>query len=120
MKILLISLLFVFSLQLSAQKSESQIIHSADTLSFRVAGVCGMCKDRIENAAQIKGVKEAKWDKFTKKLHLVINPKKANIEAIHSSIALAGYDTSLKKGDDKAYSKLPACCKYRDVNVKTH
>lgn len=119
-KTLLISLLFIFSLQLSAQKSDAQIINSADTLSFKVMGVCGMCKDRIENAALIKGVKEANWDKLTKKLHLVINKEKANIEDIHSSIASAGHDTSLKKGDDKAYAKLPACCKYRDENLKTH
>lgn len=120
MKTLLISLLFVFSLQLSAQKPDSQIINSADTLSFKVMGVCGMCKTRIENAALIKGVKEANWDKITKRLHLIVNKEKANIEDIHSSIALAGHDTSLKKGNDKAYSKLPACCKYRDEKLKTH
>jgi len=118
--LLLISLFIGFSVQLFAQKSDSQIIKPADTLSFKVMGVCGMCKDRIENAALIKGVKEVKWDKTTKILKLVIDNEKANIDDIHSSIAKAGHDTSLKKGDDKAYVKLPACCKYRDKNLTTH
>jgi copper chaperone CopZ len=119
-KLLIIGLIFGFSVNLFAQNSESQNSNTIDTLSFKVMGLCGMCKDRIENAALIKGVKEAKWDKNTKILELIIDKGKANIEDIHSSIAKAGHDTSLKKGDDKAYSKLPKCCKYREKDAVTH
>lgn len=119
-KLILFSLFIGFSIQLFALKPDTYTTNPIDTLSFKVMGLCGMCKDRIENAALIKGVKEAKWDKITKILDLVIDKEKANIEDIHSSIAKAGHDTSLKKGDDKAYAKLPKCCKYREKNAVTH
>lgn len=119
-KIFILTLIIGFSLQVSAQRSYMQSNSTIDTLSFKVAGVCGMCKDRIENAALIKGVKETEWDKTTGILKLVINKEKANIDDIHASIAKAGHDTSLKKGNDKAYAKLPSCCKYRDKGVTVH
>lgn len=118
-KLILLGMLIGFSLQLSAQTPQ-EVITTTDTLSFKVSGLCGMCKARIENAALIKGVKTAEWNKETKLLTLIVNPQKVNLEDIHNSIAKAGHDTSLKKGDDKTYAKLPSCCKYRDKTLTSH
>ncbi|OQX97262.1 MAG: hypothetical protein B6I20_12980 [Bacteroidetes bacterium 4572_117] len=98
-----------------AQKKTKKIV----TAEFTVKGVCKMCKERIENAALIKGVKFAEWDKQTNKLKVVFNSQKTTLDKIHKSIADAGHDTDKLKGNDGAYKKLPKCCAYRD-GAKKH
>jgi len=83
-------------------------------LEFEVDGVCGMCKERIENAALIKGVKFAEWDKETQILQVVYRPKKVTELDIHRAVAEMGHDTPKVKATKEAYQKLPACCAYRD------
>lgn len=88
--------------------------------SFKVEGLCGQCKERIENAAYIKGVKFAEWDKKTKMLKVVFRKDKTTVETIQKAIAKAGHDTGEFKADDETYNNLPACCAYRSENVHTH
>ena len=85
-----------------------------ETVEFKVKGVCGMCEERIENAALIKGVKLADWDKETKMLKVVYKPKKTDLIEVHKSVAKAGHETDKVKANMEAYEKLPACCKYMD------
>lgn len=89
-----------------------------ETAEFTVKGLCGMCKERIENAALIKGVKLAEWNKETDILKVVYNPQKVKLDDIHASVAAAGHDTDKVKADDQVYKKLPRCCAYRDSNSK--
>ncbi|MFN8255247.1 MAG: ATPase [Bacteroidales bacterium] len=89
------------------------------TQEFKVSGNCQQCKERIENAALIKGVKFAEWNKETDMLKVVFNPSKTNRDAIEQSIANAGHDTENHKATDEAYKKLPECCAYRD-GVEKH
>ena len=96
------------------QKHSSKV----KTESFEVDGVCGMCKDRIENAALIKGVKLATWDKETQMLKVVYKPRKISIQKIHEAVAEAGHETKKAKANMDAYNKLPDCCKYKDGAVK--
>jgi periplasmic mercuric ion binding protein len=103
--ILFISLLFIL-------KGISQ--NSIVTATLSVKGNCDMCKDRIENAADIKGVKNCNWDEKTKVAKIVFDSKKTDMLAIEKAIAAAGYDTENVKADQKAYSKLPKCCRYND------
>lgn len=98
-----------------AEARDKKIVN--DTL--QVKGVCSMCKDRIENAALIKGVKLAEWNKETKVLKLVYRSDKTNKKAITKAILETGYDVGKQKADSEAYAKLPDCCKYRD-GIKTH
>ena len=86
------------------------------TDTILVTGNCGMCKTRIENAAYINGVKRADWDKNTQQLIVVYKPSKINKITIERTIAAAGHDTKNVKADSNSYSKLPACCSYRDHN----
>jgi len=86
--------------------------------SIDVDGVCMMCKKRIETTAiKIKGVKLATWDLDAKKLSIVYNDGKTDVEAIQKSIAGVGHDTKLFKAPDEAYNSIDACCKYRDPEV---
>ena len=84
--------------------------------SFFVDGVCGMCEERIENAAYIKGVKKAEWEKSSKTLTIVYSPDKTSPEQVQQSLAEAGHDNAGEKATDEAYDKkIHGCCKYREI-----
>ena len=88
-----------------AQSTKSGTLH--------VSGNCGECKERIENAADIKGVKLATWDAKTKILSFTYRDDKVNLQKIEEAILAAGHDIDSLKANNMAYEKLPACCKYR-------
>ena len=88
--------------------------------SFKVAGKCGMCETRIENAAlSVRGVESADWDKESGIIELEYDAKKADLEKVQKAIATAGHDTELFTANDKVYEKLPECCKYERVETKS-
>jgi mercuric ion binding protein len=83
-----------------------------DTKTIKVSGNCGMCKTRIEKAAKDAGAASADWSTETKMLTVQFNTAMISIAKIQQTIAEAGHDTEEFKATDKAYDKLPACCKY--------
>lgn len=108
--ILLVFTVFSFTVSI-AQKKESSIQES----TFKVEGVCGQCKKRIETAAmRTKGVKLAEWDKKTKDLKVVFNTEKTSEIEIQKAIAINGHDTPTTPSDSSTYAKLPGCCRYKD------
>jgi cation transport ATPase len=84
------------------------------TEEFKVHGVCDQCKERIENAAYIKGVKRCEWNKQTEKITVVYNPEKTDLLTIHTRIAEAGHSTEKVEASNAVYKKLPKCCAYRE------
>lgn len=80
---------------------------------FAVRGVCEMCKKRIENATDIKGVVFSEWNAEKQELFLVYKPKMVTLETIHKRIQAVGHDTELGQASDSAYSKIHSCCRYR-------
>lgn len=83
------------------------------TDEFKVAGNCGMCETRIENAAKsVKGVMTAEWDKETKIMKVSFDNSKTDKNTIQKAIAKVGHDTGKYKTDNKVYEALPMCCKY--------
>ena len=113
---LLFTILFLFSILLTYTSSFAQKTEKGKTvkLEFKVDGVCEMCKTVIENAAYVKGVKMASWDKMSGNMTVVYRPDKTDENSIHQNIAKAGYDTEKLKATDEDYAKLPNCCMYRD------
>ena len=102
----------------AAKKTSSSSSLITDTI--KVTGVCGMCKRRIETAVYgVSGVKDAAWDSKTQALKVSYDSKKATNETIQKRIAAVGHDTEKVRADDKAYGKLPDCCRYRD-GVEVH
>ena len=84
------------------------------TVSFKVYGVCGECKERIESAAlDGKGVKKAEWDIQTDMLVLVGSSKMDKMK-VAKTISKAGYKSEFTPADKKGYDKLPACCQYEE------
>lgn len=106
----LIVLLMILCGFAQAQQKQKQVL----TATFKVAGNCEQCKERIENAADIKGVKTSTWDAETQMLKVVYRADKVTGDDIKNAIRKAGHDVEDGKGDDAAYSELPDCCKYRD------
>lgn len=83
--------------------------------TFKVDGVCDMCKTRIQNAAySVKGVRKANWDAKTKQLTIKYK-KGLDLDKVHTKISEAGHDTDKMKASEVAYNKLHSCCKYRDI-----
>jgi len=104
--------LFFAALLLAVISSNTYAQSATKTENIKVWGQCGMCKARIEKAAKVDGVTKAVWSDETKMLSLVYNPSKVTSDDIQKKIAAVGHDTEKFKADDKAYSKLPGCCKY--------
>ncbi len=90
--------------------------------TMEVDGVCGECKSRIEKAAiRSKGVKSAVWYIDTHELKLIYDARKTDLKVIAQNIADVGHDNTYFKASTEAYSKIDACCKYRDDEVvKSH
>lgn len=107
-------ILSVFSLIVFGLKGQTTVI----TETFVVKGNCGQCKDRIENAADIKGVKVLTWSSKTKIAQVTYNSDKTNLTQIQEAIASKGHDAGPIHGNDVAYNKLPKCCKYRDAKCE--
>ena len=89
------------------------------TVSFKVSGVCGDCKARIESTAlDVKGVKKAEWDVQTDVLVLV-GTAKMDKQKVADALAKAGHKSEFAAADPKGYSKLPGCCQY-DSGIEKH
>lgn len=101
----------------SQEKAKTNKVVS-DTLM--VKGVCDMCKERIENAALIKGVKKATYDKFKHQLVVFYKPDKVELDKIEKEVAKAGHDTQNYKADQEVYNSLPKCCAYRSGEAHVH
>ena len=91
-------------------------LQSAEHASFKVAGNCGMCKDRIEAAAlSVQGVLAANWDAESQEVHFDFEPGVSS-DDIQRSIAQAGHDTEDYSAPDEVYKNLPGCCLYDRLN----
>lgn len=108
----LLILFIVVSGDIAAQNN------SITTIFLKVSGNCGMCKERIEEAAKGKGVKQASWDPVTKLLTLTYDSVQTRVEKVQIRIADAGHDNDYKKARTDVYSALPECCLYRDHGEK--
>jgi mercuric ion binding protein len=101
----LLALVFITVTTVTAQTEKTE--------KFEVAGNCGMCETRIENAAtSVDGVLLADWDKETKMIEVQYDSDKVTIQKVDMAIAKVGHDTEMHKASDEVYDKLPGCCKY--------
>lgn len=117
-------IVLVFSLMMIGFTTQSQEVKknkNAKT-SFKVDGICGMCKKRIETAAlKTKGVKFAIWSVKTHNLNLILDERKIDVAKVQQNIANVGHDILLKDkkitATQEAYESVHPCCKYRDEKI---
>lgn len=94
--------------------TSSSIAQNTVETSFWVAGTCNSCKNRIETALDMKGIKYANYDVATHTLTVAYKSKKVTEDQIHAALHAIGHDTSKGKCSDEQYGKISDCCKYRD------
>lgn len=111
--------LFVwFVLQWPLQLPAQVLLAPDSSLVIWVNGVCGMCQERIENAALLTpGVRFAHWDVDSRELAVTLGPEPFVLHQLHHNIAAVGHDTEEETASDEAYQNLHDCCKYRDESV---
>lgn len=107
---ILLSIAFATNISIAQNKKYNSSRVQTDTI--RVEGVCSQCKSRIEEAAYIRGVRRAEWDKASKQLTVVYNPQRVKKEDVEKSIAKSGHSTENQTRDQNSYDKLPSCCAY--------
>jgi copper chaperone CopZ len=98
-------MLMLLFLQGKAQKK-------AITVDIPVRGNCEMCKKRIENAADIKGVKLAEWSEKEQMIRVTYLPEKTNEDKIIKAIVDSGHEVKGIKPSKEKYNVLPSCCQY--------
>ncbi|MBX3165409.1 MAG: heavy-metal-associated domain-containing protein [Bacteroidetes bacterium] len=112
MRTLILSVFLLVSLNSFSQDN------TIKTETLAVKGNCEECKKRIENAADIKGVKLAEWDENKQMLTVTYQSAKVTMEQIEQAVAKSGHDAGSKKASDAGYKKLPKCCQYRDAKCE--
>lgn len=80
--------------------------------SFKVNGVCDLCKKTIEKSLQINSVQAAIWNPDSKVLKVKYDSSLISLDSIQKRIAAVGYDTEKYKASDSTYTNLHKCCKY--------
>lgn len=108
-------ILLVLSLCAYHSSGAQQSIAADTSIVFRVEGACGMCEERIEAAAAIKGVTKADWDVDSKLITVTYQPGKVKPSKIRQKIAAVGHDVGDLKANISVYNSLPDCCHYRDL-----
>ncbi|MFZ5553181.1 MAG: heavy-metal-associated domain-containing protein [Bacteroidota bacterium] len=102
---LLLVLLFTITGIAYAQKGTSE-------LTIKSSTVCEMCKTKIEKELVFeKGVKEVKVDIAAKTVWVRYKTDKTSPEKIKTALTNIGYKADDMPANEKAFEKLPACCK---------
>ena len=71
-----------------------------------------MCKNRIETALDVKGIRLADWNIKTKFCRVKFNSEVISENDIYKLISRAGHDTPIYKASDEDYNNLYHCCHY--------
>lgn len=87
-------------------------------LSFKVAGNCEHCQERIESVLDKKGVKHVKWSPKTQLATIMADTTVISVSAMQQLVAATGHDTPPFRGNDAAYAKLPGCCRYDRLAIQ--
>lgn len=99
-------------LMLTCASLTAQVV--TDTIT--VAGDCEHCKERIEQAVDLPGVKFSEWNVQTQKLIIEYKSNKISIQEISDALISAGHDTQFKLTSDEIYQSLPGCCHYERLS----
>lgn len=107
----LLTLIFIFLLGGISTEVFAQNIKETE-VQIKTSAQCDMCKDRIEEAlAFTKGVTYADLDLDTKIVTVRFKTAKNDKDGILQAVSETGYDADEVLAIEKAYNKLPTCCK---------
>lgn len=99
-------------LDIPSNTKKPQIQSGQKQIQIQTSSKCGMCKTAIEKKLySLKGIVHADLDLAKNTIDVIFEKDVIQIEAIHQAVIDLGYDANDKKGNQKAYQQLPACCK---------
>jgi len=108
----LIVISLLFALFLFSGISQAKTSGNEKTVISLPTIVCESCVSRVEKALKnIDGVIEYKVDLDGKSATITYDTDITNVAALETAITAAGYDANDKKADEKAFDRLPGCCK---------
>lgn len=113
--LIILSQWVLFSLMTPTLMAQDASTPKIVTETIQVEGVCQQCKQRIEKAALIKGVRYATWDPNQQELKVIYRTKTVQLKDIENAIAQTGHNTENVQADESAYEQLPSCCAYKTV-----
>ncbi|MDO5510570.1 MAG: heavy-metal-associated domain-containing protein [Weeksellaceae bacterium] len=93
-------------------------ISNARTVSLAISGNCGMCKNKIEKAANQPAIAHLDWNQKTKTAKLTYDSHQTTPSQVMRKVAEVGYDNEFFLAKDEVYKNLHGCCLY-DRNFKT-
>ncbi|MEL6986610.1 MAG: TonB-dependent receptor [Bacteroidota bacterium] len=94
----------------------SSLLIGQNKFNIWVDAACGMCKDRIENAAMsLDKIQFVNYDLSSKTLSIETSDANFDVIKLHQKMAAVGHDTKEMKATDEVYNNLHGCCKYRDL-----
>ena len=92
-------------------------LSAQNTIDIPVSGVCGMCKNRIETAAnKVTGVKESTYNIAAQTLTVKTKPSFVRQKLVDAVLAV-GHDADGQIAKEEVYEALHECCHYRDSDV---
>lgn len=96
--------------QLNAQARQNK--KTTETLVVRSSVVCGMCDARVKRELSFeKGITDVEVNLKEKLITVKYRPDRTDPDKIRRAITRIGYDADDLPADEKAYNRLPACCK---------
>jgi copper chaperone CopZ len=103
-------LLFVFSFLASSHLTAAE--NNTVEVKIKTSAVCESCKARIEKVVnKMEGVVNSDLNLEDKVLTVNYDKTKINVDEIRNKIRDTGYNADEVKKDERAYKKLPGCCK---------
>lgn len=73
---------------------------------------CGSCVKKVEKALKkVDGVLEVSVSLDSKQAEVTFDNTVTNVKELEKAITSAGYDANAEKRDEKAFNKLPGCCR---------
>jgi len=92
-----------------------------ETITIKTSSQCEMCKKRIEKGMRKeKGVKSATLNLDNHTLTVAYKKDKTNPDALRTALTNIGYDADNMPANEKAYKKLPDCCKKAEHDHNSH
>lgn len=86
-----------------------------DTIRIQTSALCEQCKKILEHDLSFhRGVKRSELDIESKEVMVIYNPEKTTPEKIRQAVTKAGYNADTLKADEKAFNRLPECCRAPD------
>ena len=101
--------------------NDTDFVPNIPLITMQVAGECGMCEERIEEAAmKVIGVAFADFDLDTKLLSVEVDAAIFSRKELVTAMLNIGHDADGMTAPFDVYDKLPNCCKYHEEDTKNH